>query len=94
MDTKQEFKTTTELVKYILEHYPETRNSDNKLYIKCAQYKGAKTLSDLENIKLSIITVHKCRQKIQNRNGLFKATEDTQQIRKERAKEVKEFMVN
>jgi hypothetical protein len=94
MDTKQEFKTTTELVKYILEHYPETRSSDNKLFIKCAQYKGAKTLSDLENIKLNLITIHKVRQVVQNKEGLFLPSEDVLEVRKERAKEVKEYMIS
>jgi hypothetical protein len=90
---KQEFKSTKELVLHILEKYPETRSSDNKLFVRCAQHLGAVTLSDLDNIKLNLISVHKVRQKI-NREGLFLPSAETLNIRSQRAKEVKEFMIS
>lgn len=93
-NVKQEFKTTKELVKHILENFPETRSSDNKLYIKCAQHLGAKTLSDLESIKLNLVSVHKLRQMIQNKEGLFKAPKEVQEMRAERSEEVKQFMIS
>jgi hypothetical protein len=94
MNIKQEFDTITDLVKHILEHYPETRNSDNKLFIRCAQYKGAKTLSDLENIKLNLISCYKARQLVQNKLGLFKPNEEVQEVRKYRAGEIKKYMIS
>lgn len=93
MVVKKEFDTVKELVLYILENYPETRNSDNKLYLQCCKYLGAKTIDDLEKINLSIVTTHKIRQKIQNRDGLFRANKDVEEIRFERAREIKDYMV-
>lgn len=34
MNKSKELKSTTDLVKYILQKYPQTRNSDNELYLK------------------------------------------------------------
>jgi hypothetical protein len=59
MDTRSELNNTTKLVMRVLEQYPETRNSDNKLYIQCAKELGAYTVDDLMGIKLNIISIHK-----------------------------------
>ncbi|GLI82567.1 hypothetical protein ANABIO32_02540 [Rossellomorea marisflavi] len=89
---KQEFGKVTNLVSQVLENHPETRTSDNKLYIKCAQYLGAETLSDLENTDLSIISLHKCRQKL-NREGKFLPPQDVLELRRKRGGEVKKYMI-
>jgi hypothetical protein len=90
---KQEFKSNIELVKHVLENHPETRSSDNKLYLRCAQILGATTLADLEGIGLSIVTTHKNRQKL-NRQGLFLPSAETLDVRSQRAKEVKQYMIS
>jgi hypothetical protein len=68
-----------------------TRNSDTKLYIQCARELGAKTLDDLERIPLSIVSVHKARQPIQNKLGLFKPSKDVEDKRLEKQMEMKEY---
>jgi hypothetical protein len=93
MNTKVELENTTKLVMRVLEQYPETRNSDNKLYIQCAKELGAVTVDDLMGIKLSIVSTHKLRQKIQNSWGMYPPTEDVKQARVERQMSFKEFMV-
>lgn len=94
MTVLQEFKTTKQLVLHVLEQYPETRNNDNKLFIQAAKLLGTYTLDDLNEIKLNLISVHKLRQMIQNKEGKFPATEDVKYIRNERAKEIKKYMTN
>jgi hypothetical protein len=94
MNTTKELNSVKKLVLRVLEQYPETRNSDNKLYIQCAKELGAKTVDDLLEIGLSIITLHKCRQRIQNRDGLFLPTEDVKQARVERQLSFRDWMVD
>jgi hypothetical protein len=94
MDTKTELNSVKKLVLRVLEEYPETRNSDNKLYIQCAKMLGAKTVDDLDKIRLSIVSLHKCRQRIQNRDGLFLPTEDVKQARVERQLEFRDWMID
>lgn len=71
MNTKSELNSVKKLVLRVLEQYPETRNSDNKLYIQCAKELGAVYIDDMDKIGLSIITLHKARQRIQNKDFLF-----------------------
>ncbi|MEM5009403.1 hypothetical protein WKH57_01650 [Niallia taxi] len=94
MEVLKEFQTTKELLEYVLDNFPETRNSDTKLYITSAKLRGAKTLDDLDKINLNLISVHKLRQKIQNKEGKYQADPEVKYIREERAKEIKKFMVN
>jgi hypothetical protein len=93
MNTKSELNSTTKLVMRVLEQYPETRNSDNKLYIQCAKELGAETIDDLMKINLNLISLHKTRQRIQNKLGLYLPTEDVKQARVERQMSFKEFMM-
>ena len=77
MGKLKELNTTTELVKNILEEYPETRNSDNALYIQVLNVYGKHKGINLENMSVlrffmqikdigvpSIETVGRCRRKI------------------------------
>lgn len=94
MDVIQEFKTTKQLVLHVLENYPETRNSDNQLYIQAAKLLGARTLDDLNKIKLNMVSIHKLRQQIQNKEHLFEADEEVKEIRKVREKGIRNYMIN
>jgi hypothetical protein len=94
MNTKSELNSVKKLVLRVLEEYPETRNSDNKLYIQCAKLLGAKTIDDLDKIRLSIVSLHKCRQRIQNKEGRFLPTEDVKQVRMERQLEFRDWMID
>lgn len=38
MDTATELKNTSDIVKVILQRYPDTRNSDDLLYLKVCEY--------------------------------------------------------
>jgi hypothetical protein len=93
MNTKKELNGVKKLVLKVLENYPETRNSDTMLYIQCAKELGAYTVDDLMGIKLNIISIHKIRQLIQNRDGMYLPTEDVKQARVERQMSFKEFML-
>jgi hypothetical protein len=94
MNTKSELNSVKKLVLRVLEHYPETRNSDNKLYIQCAKELGAKLIDDMGTIGLSIISVHKARQRIQNKDLLFLPDKEVVEARYERQLEFKDWMVN
>jgi hypothetical protein len=93
MNTKTELNSVKKLVLSVLEQYPETRNSDNKLYIQCAKELGAKTIDDLMEIKLNLISVHKCRQVIQNKLGKFLPDKEVAEVRAERQLSFKDWMV-
>ena len=93
MTTKRELRTVKELVEHILETKPKTRNSDILLYIEACKYLGAKTLEDLEKIKLNIISVHKIRQVIKNKEGRFLPDENVKEERARRRWEVRDYML-
>jgi hypothetical protein len=46
----------------------------------------------MQKMDLSIISVHKLRQMIQNKEGKFKADDKVQKARHKRASEVREYM--
>lgn len=70
-DTIKEFESVKELVLRVLSKNKEARNNDTILYIACCEHLGAKSIKDIKKMNLSIITVHKLRQKIQNQEGLY-----------------------
>ncbi|WP_243357262.1 hypothetical protein [Bacillus litorisediminis] len=92
MSIETEFKTVKQLVEHVLEQYPETRDNDTLLYTQCAKELGAETIEDLNNINLNIISVHKLRQVIQNKEGKWKASEKTQKVRNKRRIEIRDYM--
>lgn len=94
MSVSKEFNRTKDLVESVLANHPETRGSDTKLYIQCCKELGARTLDDLNNVGLNIITIHKTRQVIQNKEGKYKAGESIQQARQQRSIDVREYMRN
>ena len=93
MTTKRELRTVKELVEHILETKQKTRNSDTLLYIEACKHLGAKTLEDLEKIKLNIISVHKIRQVIQNKEDRFLPDENVKEERARRRWEVRDYML-
>jgi hypothetical protein len=88
----KEFNSLKDFVSSVLEKYPETRNSDTKLYIQCCRELGAKTLADIEKLNLNIVTVHKVRQIIQNKEGKWQANEVVKEKRNQRRWDIKEYM--
>lgn len=98
---KKEFKQTKELVKYLLEKYPKTRNSDQLLYVKVVEKlnPGAKgeafeaVMLNLESMGLPCFeTVRRSRQEIQAKNPRLKAVPKVQDYRTKREEEFrKEF---
>ncbi|MEC1786072.1 hypothetical protein [Schinkia azotoformans] len=92
MTVVSEFNTVKKLVLHVLENYPETRNNDNKLFVRCAEILGINSLSGFENMDLNLISVYKLRQKIQNQENLYMPTENVRVLRKERQKGIKEYM--
>lgn len=93
MSTKSELNSVKKLVLQVLEQYPETRNSDNKLYIQCAKELGARLIDDMDHIGLSLVTLHKCRQRIQNKDLLFLPDKEVTEARYERQLEFRDWMV-
>lgn len=92
MSVDKEFNSVKQLVLHVLENHPETRSSDNKLFVKCAEYLGATKLSDLENFGLNLITVHKVRQKIQNKERKFLPNVEVIENRNKRQRDIREYM--
>lgn len=98
---KKEFKQTRLLVKSILERYPQTRNSDNALYIKVVSEINpqannrpfADVLSNLEELGLPCFeTVRRTRQKLQQEYPKLGACDKVQDFRTEREEKFrKEF---
>lgn len=98
-----DLKTTTNLVKYILETEPKTRNSDYLLYLsvirKIAAVKGVnldsvKVIDFLSNESLKsqfppIESVGRVRRKLQEKNPDFAATLP---VRKQRAEKEAEYI--
>ena len=95
--------TLTELVKIILEQQPETRSSDNLLYIEVlARYAGQNVLNmpvwavyeNLREWKLpSIETVGRCRRKAQQENPHLKAATEVQGFRCDKESEFRKLAV-
>lgn len=92
MTTKREMKTVKDLITYILKTQPHTRNSDTQLYIEACKHLGVKDLDDMSKLGLSIISVHKARQVIQNKEGLYQADEKVLKERGRRRYEIKDYM--
>lgn len=94
MNTLQEYKTVKQLVLKVLEKYPETRDNDTLLYLQCCQELGAIDINQMKILNLSIVTCHKLRQVIQNKDGLFKPSDKAKKIRLQKQQEIKSYMAN
>ena len=94
MSVVQEFNTVKDLVIHILKTKPSARNSDTYLYQECCKLLGAKTVDDISKIDLNMITVHKARQVVQNKEGLYLPSENVTKRRHTREKEIRDYMRN
>ena len=94
MSITEEFSSVKDLVSNILESNPHTRNSDTYLYQECCKKLGAKTVDDISKIDLNMITVHKARQVIQNKEGKYSPDENVRNVRSIRAEEIRDYMSN
>ena len=90
MSKSQELKTTTELVKQILETVPQTRNDDNLLYYRVCDaidsdvlgFSFGWVLMSMKELNIpSIETVGRCRRKLQNQYPELRANETVEGFR-------------
>ena len=101
-----ELKTTTKLVKRVLETVPATRSSDNLLYTEVIDFIGKRTgrnicqlsiktvLNNLKPLELpSIETVGRCRRKLQAQYPHLRADAEVEAFRSEREEEFRDWAV-
>lgn len=88
-----EFETYKDLIKEVLRKYDFARDSDTYLYIMCCKYLGVETIEDMIDLNLNVITVHKVRQVVQNKEGLYRASNNVQAVRDERKIDIEKYMV-
>lgn len=96
-------RNLTEMIKEILEQQPETRSSDNKLYIEVLKKCTTQNVLNLpvylfyQNLTEwqlpSIETVGRCRRKAQQENPNLKASDEVKNFRYDRETEFIEFAV-
>jgi hypothetical protein len=88
----KEFNSLKDFVESVLEKYPQARNNDTFLYTQCCRELGAKTIDDLNRLNLSVVSVHKVRQIIQNKEGKWLPDEKVRENRNKRRWDIKEYM--
>ncbi|UOQ47766.1 hypothetical protein MUN88_17185 [Gracilibacillus caseinilyticus] len=88
---KEKFGNLKKLLYYVLENYPETRNSDNKLFIQAYRELGATSLNDLEDGQLNISSIYRVRQEIQNKEGKFLPNDEVRHYRRTREKAIRQY---
>lgn len=97
---KKQLKQTTKIISSILEEYPQTRNSDNLLYLTVIETIGtgnmekpiSEILLNLEELGLPCFeTVRRTRQKIQAVREDLRACDTVQDYRTEREIEFREY---
>lgn len=96
-------RNMTELVKTIMEQQPETRSSDNLLYIEVLKRCTSQNVLNMpvwsfyQNLREwqlpSIETVGRCRRKAQQENPHLKATSEVEGFRYDKETEFIEFAV-
>lgn len=89
---KEEFGSMKALIMKALRDYPETRNNDTVLLCKICDMVGISRISELRKSKISIISVHKMRQVVQNKDGLYKPVKEVQEMRDEREGALRDMM--
>lgn len=87
-----ELNTVKDLVLYVLGSIPATRSNDTLLYLECCKTLGATSMEDLQDLNLSIISVHKMRQFIQNKDKMYMPDDNAKEVRKKRSHEVRQYM--
>jgi hypothetical protein len=87
---RDEYKTMRNLVKFVLDNYPNTHNSDTKLFVKVCRILGIKSLTDLYNSNLNILSVDRTRRFLVAKKEV-KIDETITDYRKQVAKHTKEY---
>ena len=80
------------LVEHVLDKFPETRSSDTLLCIRAVQELGGRRIQDLE--KINIVSVHKLRQAIQNKEGNYLPSEGVQEERRKLDRRIRSYFRN
>ncbi len=103
MNYNSNLKTWTELIKTILEQQPETRSSDNLLYIEVLKSCSNRQVLDMpvrmfyqkmKELQLpSIESIGRCRRKLQHENAKLRATPEVQDWRYDKEAEFMRFAV-
>lgn len=93
MSVRKELNTVKDLVISVLAEYPLARNNDTYLYEKCCEKLGGVYLTDITKIGLNMISVHKIRQVIQNKENMYLPTENVSKKRRQRAIDIREYMI-
>lgn len=83
--TARELGSTYMIVKIILKNYPDTRDSDTILVAYVEKYCRE---NDIPFPSYS--TILRCRRKVQNTDGLYKASKEVQKRRQRRQEEYRE----
>lgn len=104
MGKSEELKTTVDIVRHLLKTEPQTRNSDNFLYLRVLQIVGNKHGIDINNmsvirflLELNAIglpafeTVRRSRQKLQASHPEYAANENVEAQRMLNEKEYRNF---
>jgi hypothetical protein len=92
ISNSQELHSVKDLVMYVMDANPDTRNNDTLLYLECCTLLGAESIQDIEDLGLNIVTVHKARQRIQNKFKTLMPDENIESIRKSRYRQIYEYM--
>lgn len=87
-----EFNTLRDFLIEIMNEYPETRNNDTLLYTTCCKKLGCNSINDIEELGLSVISIHKTRQLIQNKLGFCQPSDKVKELRNQRKFDIKQYM--
>jgi hypothetical protein len=86
-DLNEEYETAMDLVEYILDEYPETRDSDTKLIQKIFEEQTGIVIPIEEANMPALRTLTRARQTIQNEHEKFLPDDEVQEKRDEREEE-------
>lgn len=86
---KDKFNNVEDLLKGVMTIYPSTRYNDTLLYLRSIKMLGVKKLEDAERCDLSVISVHKTRQRIQNVDGEFLPPDNVIEARNEKSEQMR-----
>lgn len=102
MDTATELKNTSDIVKLILQRYPDTRNSDDLLYLKVCEYVNGthislpfwKVIQERKDFGYPPFeSVRRSRQKLQATYPELSSSKVVEAQREENEKVYKEFAI-
>jgi len=86
---RDKFKGVEDLIKGVMMLHPSTRSSDTLLYLKSLKMLGVRKLEEAERCDLSIISVHKTRQRIQNVDREYLPPDNVVKARNEKSEQMR-----